>query len=74
MSLNQAPLRVPMDWELDNLVVAEVEEVFHDLSDSVQFHLSSRSLFELGHYVLCTLNELPTFQLFIHELCKAFVN
>ena len=72
--MNQAPLRVPMDWELDNLVVAEVEEVFHDLSDSVQFHLSSRALLELGHYVFCTLNELPSFQLFVHEFCKAFVN
>ena len=63
-----------MDWELDNLVVAEVEEVSHNLSDSVQFHLSSRALLELGHYVFCTLNELPSFQLFVHEFCKAFVN
>ena len=56
LSLYQAPLGVALDWELDDLVVAEVEQVPHDLSDPMQLHLGARALLELAHDVFSPLD------------------
>ena len=56
LPLYQAPLGVALDWELDDLVVAEVEQVPHDLSDPMQLHLGTRALLELAHDVFSPLD------------------
>ena len=73
LSLNQAPLRVPLHWNLDDLVIAEVEEVSHDLSDSVEFDFAPTALLELDLDVFSSFDHLPVIKLLVDECCKIFI-
>ena len=59
LSLNQAPLRISLYWNLDDLVVSEVEEVSHDLSDPVEFDFAPTALLELDLDVLSSFDHFP---------------
>ena len=63
-----------MNWEWNNLVVAEVEEFSHDSSDVMQFELDSRALLEGSLDVSCTSDELPVSQFSINESCKLLIH
>ena len=63
-----------MNWNLDYLVVAEVEEFSHDSSDVMQFELDSSALFVGGLDVSCTSDELPAPQLRLYESSKRLVD
>ena len=67
LSLNQAPLRVSLHWNLDDLVIAEVEEVSHDLSDSVEFEFAPTAFFKLDLDVFCSFDHLPVIKLLVDE-------
>ena len=62
-----------MDWELDDLIVAEIKYVSHNLSDPMQFDLGSRAFLELCHDNFCSLNKLTSIQLFVNKSSKIFI-
>ena len=56
-----------MHWNLDDLVIAEVEEVSHDLSDSVEFDFAPTAFFKLDLDVFSSFNHLPVVKLLVDE-------
>ena len=62
-----------MHWDWDDLVVAQVEEIFHDAPDLMHFERDAGLCLVCQLYVLSSLNHLSTLQLILYKASKILI-
>ena len=73
LALNEAPLGVAVDRQLDDLLVAQLQELTHHPADPIHFDLDASVRLERGSDVVCLLNDLSVEQLRLYEIRKFII-